>query len=175
MSHYLWQSIWAGHIHAIRGKHLSRTRRKSEDASRAKSSDPWLFHNWELRPPIQLSSFALCDIRLIVIFLEHLHGLVLCENDSTNQTVRTGTLGKSRQMKPKLWTLWGWYLTKMASAFYQGCTPTMAVASRWRGLAWYRFLWEIFLMSAAEPSRLRSPRLRTKKGLNKEWTHSGTT
>ena len=103
--HYLWQSIWAGHIHAIRGKHLSRTRRKSEDASRAKSSDPWLFHNWELRPPIQLSSFALCDIRLIVIFLEHLHGLVLCENDSTNQTVRTGTLGKSRQMKPKLRTL----------------------------------------------------------------------
>src|SRR5580658_5207219 len=45
------------------------------DDSTAKSSDPWLFHNWELRPPIQFSGFVLCNIRFSGIFLEHLHGL----------------------------------------------------------------------------------------------------
>ena len=87
--HHLWQSIWAGHIHAIRGKHLSRARRKTVQQLSHQILGCSITGSCDHR--IQASFFATSGY-----FLEHFARTRCNVLYSMNQTVRTGTLGKSR-------------------------------------------------------------------------------
>ena len=102
-------------IHAIGGKHLSRARRKTIQQ--------------QSHQILGCSTTGSCNHCRVVfkfhslrhhIFLEHFARTRrysdLCPNQCRWLNEPDRTLGKSRQIKPEVGTLWGWYFTKMAHA-----------------------------------------------------------
>jgi hypothetical protein len=143
-------------IHAIRGKHLSRARRRTIQQ--------------QSHQILGCSTTGSCNHCRVVfkfhslrhhIFLEHFARTRrysdLCPNQCRWLNEPDRTLGKSRQIKPEVGTLWGWYFTKMAHASELRAHNDHDPCNMMRGLPIYsRLLSEIFLISAAELSRLPS-------------------